>query len=200
MWETSVAALPAPRLFRMTTLHLPPLLADHSLLLRQANEGDQDRLERLWLLFRHHMSEFTGALPNPDGTYWRDRLDAALCDPTWQAWLVLAGDHPVGLALLRAIDQPVRVINSFFIVAALRSRGIGAACIRTITNHAPGSWTVAYQEANSQAARFWQRVAAGLDPSWTVEHRPVPHRPDLPPDVWVTFTVAEGSGPACTTA
>ena len=170
----------------MTTLQLPPLSA-HTLRLRQADDCDRDRLERLWLLFRHHMSEFTGALPNPDGTYRSDRLDAALSDPTWQAWLVLADDHPVGFALLRATDQTVRVINSFFIVVPLRGRGIGEACIRALTINAPGRWSVAYQAANSGAGRFWQRVAGSLDPRWAVEHRPVPNRPDLPPDVWVTF-------------
>jgi hypothetical protein len=71
----------------MTTLQLPPL-SPHTLRLRQADDCDRDRLQRLWLLFRHHMSEFTGALPNPDGTYRSDRLEAALSDPTWQAWLV----------------------------------------------------------------------------------------------------------------
>lgn len=42
------------------------------------------------------------------------------------------------------------------------------------------------------AAHFWRRVAGELATElaggeWTEEHRPVPDRPDLPPDLWISF-------------
>jgi hypothetical protein len=40
------------------------------------------------------------------------------------------------------------------------------------------------------AARFWRRVAAdaGGDDA-REERRPVPGKPEIPPDVWITITV-----------
>jgi hypothetical protein len=35
---------------------------------RRASAADRPMLERLWLMFRHDMSEFGGQLPNPNGT------------------------------------------------------------------------------------------------------------------------------------
>ncbi|WP_371872608.1 hypothetical protein [Streptomyces pacificus] len=35
---------------------------------------------------------------------------------------------------------------------------------------------------------FWRRVATEVaDDAWTEERRPVPARPDVPPDVWISF-------------
>jgi hypothetical protein len=57
----------------------------------------------------------------------------------------------------------------------------------------PGPWQVAFQDANVTAAHFWRRVARQIaGTAWTEERRPVPGRPDLPPDVWISF---EASGP-----
>lgn len=36
---------------------------------RRANADDRPMVQRLWLMFRHDMSEFGGQLPNPDGTF-----------------------------------------------------------------------------------------------------------------------------------
>lgn len=65
------------------------------------------------------MSEFDGGLPHADGTFRRERLAAALRgDPDWAAYLMAAGESPVGLVLVRGLTGPVRVLNSFFVVAA----------------------------------------------------------------------------------
>jgi hypothetical protein len=46
---------------------------------RLATETDRPTLERLWLMFRHDMSEFGGHLPNFDGTWaFQDDNEAAL--------------------------------------------------------------------------------------------------------------------------
>jgi hypothetical protein len=44
---------------------------------RLATMADRPMLERLWLMFRHDMSEFRGQLPNADGTFRDERLQAA---------------------------------------------------------------------------------------------------------------------------
>jgi predicted acetyltransferase len=170
----------------MTTLEAPSFLP-RPVVARPATTDDHPALGRLWLLFRHHMSTYTRALPDPDGTYGCERLRRATSDPTWNAWMLTAADHPLGFALTRAMDEPVRVINSFFLVGPARGHGLGQCFARAVARASPGTWTVAYQDGNIAAARFWARVAARLDPGWWLQHRPVPGRPDLPPDAWVTF-------------
>jgi len=172
------------------TINWPRTDLPQPLIARRAVDGDREALERLWLLFRHEMSAYTHALPDPDGTYRSERLDSALSDPGWHAWLLLAGRHPIGFALSRAMNTSVHVLNSFFVVAPVRRAGLGTSFAHTVVTHPSGTWAVAYQDVNNAAAGFWPRLAARLDPHWTTERKPVPGQPDLPPDTWVTFHTA----------
>jgi predicted acetyltransferase len=145
-------------------------------------------LERLWLMFRHDISEFGGQLPNPDGTFRSERLQAAFADPDWRAYLLLRGDRPVGLAVVRGLASQVRVLSAFFVVRAARRTGIGLRAVREVVGQHPGRWEVPFQDNNLAAVRFWRRVAAEIaGDAWTEERRPVPDQPGLPPDVWISF-------------
>lgn len=151
-------------------------------------------LERLWLMFRHDLSEFQGGRPNPDGTFRNERLQMATGDPGWAAYLVWKQDRPAGLALVRALDQPVRVLNAFFIVRGLRRTGIGSMAVREILLRHPGSWEVAFQADNEKAVQFWRRTATDMaGQHWSEERRAVPAKPDTPPDVWISFSTAEAA-------
>ncbi|NLU74329.1 GNAT family N-acetyltransferase [Streptomyces sp. HNM0575] len=156
---------------------------------RPVRAADHPTVERLWLMFRHDMSEFQGGLPAPDGTFRSDRLLAALTDGAdWAPYLLTSGEHPVGIAFVRALTAPVRVLNTFFVVRAARRTGMGLRAVRQVVSRHPGPWEVAFQDANPAAVRFWRRAVteiAGDD--WSEERRPVPGRPDLPPDVWISF-------------
>jgi predicted acetyltransferase len=158
---------------------------------RRASAADRPMVERLWLMFRHDMSEFGGQLPNPDGTFRTERLVAAFEDRDWACY-VFAGpeDRPTGFAIVRSLAGPVRVLNSFFVVRSMRRTGIGLQAVTAIVAESPGPWEIAFQDANAAAAHFWRRVATELaDSDWTEEHRAVPGSPDLPPDRWISFTV-----------
>lgn len=146
-------------------------------------------LERLWLLFRHDMSDYDGRLPFPDGTYRSERLESALTEPNWGAHLVLAGEAPVGFALTRSLDAEPFVLTSFFVVRGVRRSGVGRAALSRVLGTRPGRWAVAFQDDNRGAVRFWRAVAEQHDPDWAEERRAVPQRPDLPPDSWISFQV-----------
>ncbi|MGW5658695.1 GNAT family N-acetyltransferase [Streptomyces sp. NPDC003758] len=163
---------------------------------RLADAADQPILERLWLLFRHDMSEFSGALPNPDGTFRSDRLQAAFAQADWAPYLLTSGASPVGLAFVRSLTAPTRVLSSFFVVRGARRTGIGLRAVQEVVAKHPGPWEVAFQESNVAAVGFWRRVATEIAGDvWTEARRPVPERPDLPPDTWITFNVpAEAQG------
>ncbi len=158
---------------------------------RRAVPADHPALRRLWLLFRHEMSQFTGELPAVDGTYRSVRLDHALDTGRRdaQAWLLSTAEHPLGLAVTRAMDEPARVLTSFFLVTPARRGGLGTAFARTVLTASPGTWSIAHQPANRPAAAFWTRVADGFGPGWRQELREVPGRPGAPPDAWLTLIV-----------
>jgi predicted acetyltransferase len=157
--------------------------------LRRASAADRPVAERLWLMFRHDMSEFGGQLPNSDGTFRAERLAAAFDDPNWACYLFTGPeDRPVGFAIVRDLAGPVRVLNSFFVVRSVRRTGIGRQAVTAIVAAHPGRWKVAFQDANAAAVRFWRRGAAEVaSDDWREERTPVPGRPDLPPDVWISF-------------
>ncbi|MEV0618951.1 GNAT family N-acetyltransferase [Nonomuraea sp. NPDC050404] len=166
----------------MTTSHVT---------VRPASAADRPTVERLWLMFRHDMADFQPGLPNPDGTYHNDRLSSAFEHDDWAAYLFTSGDRPVGFAFVRALSGPARVLNSFFVVRGARRSGIGMRAVREVIARHPGPWEVAFQDGNAKAVSFWRRVAKEIaGDAWTEERRPVPHRPDVPPDVWISFTTA----------
>ncbi|WP_405687424.1 GNAT family N-acetyltransferase [Streptomyces sp. NBC_00057] len=157
---------------------------------RLADTSDRPVLERLWLMFRHDMSEFGGVLPNPDGTFRSDRLHAAFTKADWAPYLVTSGESPVGLAFVRSLTAPTRVLSSFFVVRAVRRTGIGLRAVQEVVAKHPGPWQVAFQEGNVAAVQFWRRVATEIaGDAWIEERRPVPGRPDVPPDTWISFVV-----------
>ncbi|MFC7404814.1 GNAT family N-acetyltransferase [Georgenia alba] len=156
-----------------------------------ARPEDHEALGNLWLLFRHDMSAWTGAVPDPRGRFRDDRLRSALSgDPDWRAYLLWRAEAPVGLALVRGVRGEVRVLNSYFVVAAARRAGVGLAGVRQLFAQFPGRWEVAFQDVNTRAVAFWRAAATDAAGSaWTEEHRAVPGRPDLPPDTWISLTV-----------
>ncbi|KPI22062.1 hypothetical protein OK074_7256 [Actinobacteria bacterium OK074] len=179
-----------PMTVPMTAPANPSSTAFADISVRRATPADRPLLERLWLMFRHDLSEFGGALPRPDGTFRDERLHSALADPGWAAYLLMGGQHPIGLAFVRGLDGPTRVMNSFFVVRGARRRGLGLRLVREVTAGHPGTWEVPFQDDNRAGAPFWRRVAEQLaGDAWTEEHRPVPDRPDLRPDAWISFGV-----------
>lgn len=130
-----------------------------------------------------------GQLPHPDGAFRSERLEAAFSgDEDWAPYLFGLGEHPVGFAFVRGLDAPTRVLNSFFVVRAVRRSGVGLRAIRQVVARHPGEWEIPFQDVNIGAVRFWRRVAEEIAPgAWREEHRPVPERPGLAPDCWISF-------------
>lgn len=161
-----------------------------------AHAADRPVAERLWLMFRHDLSELSGLLPGRDGTFRSDRLHSAFTEADWAPYLLHSGESPVGLAFVRGLTGPTRVLNSFFVVRGARRRGLGVRAVRQVVANHPGPWEVAFQDANVGAVHFWRRVATEIaGDAWTEERRPVPGRPELAPDVWITFdTSAKADG------
>ena len=162
--------------------------------IRPATPADRPTIERLWLMFRHDLSEFDTAaeplLPHPDGTFRSERVDLAFGGggEDWAPYLFVRGERPVGFAFVRGLSGPTRVLNSFFVVRGIRRGGVGRRAVAEVVARHPGDWEIAFQDANPGAVAFWRRVGEDLAPGeWVEERRPVPGRADLPPDVWISF-------------
>ena len=159
-------------------------------------------LEHLWQLYQHDLSEFRGdhrpqgivrTLPSDGGTYNRERLlpyIAGQPDPDRAAYLFRLGASPAGFAFIRGLTSEAALMSEFFIVRGARGEGVGRAATAALFARHPGRWVIPFQERNTPAARFWRAVAAAAS---TVplreERRPVPRKPEVPPDVWLTIIV-----------
>lgn len=161
------------------------------LLIRRVDASDRPLMERLWLVFRHDMSEFHGRLPRPDGTYRTEWLENVLTGhPEWAGYLISLGDAPIGFCFMRALQQPVHVLNAFFMVRSVRRHGYGLQAVQQVLARHPGPCDVAFQDNNEKAVRFWQRVATEVSgDAWTQEARPIANKPDAKPDQWISFKV-----------
>ncbi|MFM9444489.1 GNAT family N-acetyltransferase [Streptomyces acidiscabies] len=161
--------------------------------IRTAVPSDRPLIDRLWLMFRHDLSEFHEVLPFPDGTFRAERVDSAFTAPGWAPYLFLApDDRPLGFSFVRALDTPTAVMNAFFMVRGARRQGLGLTAALDVVSRHPGPWEVPFQDTNTKAVRFWRRVATAAADSWTEEHREIPGHPDLPPDTWISFDTGAG--------
>ncbi|MEV0412833.1 GNAT family N-acetyltransferase [Streptomyces sp. NPDC050448] len=166
-----------------TTDRVPPLT------LRAVTAELRPVVERLAQLYRHDMSEFLGHLPAADGTFGFGRLPLFFGGPGRQALLIQYGATPAGFVLTRETDEGATSISAFFVVRALRRRGVGRQAALELLRSQPGRWAIAFQEPNTGAARFWREVATeavGPD-AWHEEKRPVPEPAagTVPQDNWI---------------
>ena len=148
-------------------------------------------LERLWQLYRHDMSEFLGTQPGVDG-YFRTKardLNHYLSDPATELHLIRSDETPVGFVI--AGGTATHTISEFFVVRSVRHQGFGAAAALTVLGSRPGPWVIAFQAQNLNAGRFWRRIVARASGDrWDEERRPIPGKPEVQPDVWLTFSVS----------
>ena len=130
-------------------------------------------------------------LPDADGTFHtRTLLPFLVEDPDRRGHLFYADERPVGFGLVSGVVTGPRLMSEFFVVRGARGHGVGRAAVGELFVLYPGLWEIPFQEHNTAAARFWRSVAArAAGDDFREERRPVPGKPHLPPDVWLTFTV-----------
>ncbi|NJQ06681.1 GNAT family N-acetyltransferase [Streptomyces lonarensis] len=163
-------------------------------MLRPAGTDDRPGLAALWQMFRHELSDFDHSRPAADGAFGRERLDAALTEPDRELVLIEQDGRVVGFAAVRGLLGPCRVVSAFFVVRTARRAGIGGRAADALLRARPGPWEIPFQQVNAAAVVFWRGVAERAAPgAWHEERRPVPGRPDLPPDVWISLSQPPGT-------
>ncbi|MGW5861569.1 GNAT family N-acetyltransferase [Streptomyces sp. NPDC055239] len=167
------------------------------LTIRPATAELRPVVEQLAQLYRHDLSEFLGHLPTLDGTFGFSTLPLFFDEPGRQALLIQHGAAPAGFVLTRPLSEGATSISAFFVVRALRRRGVGRQAALQLLHSRPGAWAIAFQEANAGAARFWRGVAtAAVGSAWREEARPVPPPApaNLPNDNWILLNTAQVPG------
>lgn len=139
--------------------------------LRRAGADDRPVVERLAQLEAHDLSDLTGALPDDDGRFAVPRLERFVTDDDHVAHLVEDDGVPVGFALVRPVEGAA-FVHAFFVVRAVRRRGVGSAAAAALLATHEGPWAIAFLERYDAAAQFWRAVATrAVGDAWSEERR-----------------------------
>jgi predicted acetyltransferase len=162
--------------------------------IRPVADGEWELVAWLWQAYRSDMAPIVHGLPYADGRYSHGTLDGYPARDragyvAWQPHPNTSEDAPVGFALVSGLDGDRRSMDAFWTAPAGRRDGLGLALAAHVLTVHPGPWTVAFQHDNEPARGFWRRVAAehfgSEGEGWSEERRPVPGKPDVPPDHWI---------------
>ena len=143
----------------------------------------------LWQAYRNDLAEICSSVPRADGRYNHSHLDAYEGSRDHVGYLAWEDEGPVGFALVHGLVDGPRSIGGFYVVPFLRRSGLGRRLALDVIERHPAPWTIAFQRDNLAAGRFWRAVATeAFGEGWTEDVRPVPGKPDVPPDHWITTT------------
>jgi predicted acetyltransferase len=152
-------------------------------------------VENLLQLYIHDLSQFRFSRPDESGRFNHDdRYAIFFTDPDRCAYLFRDESGPVGFGLVRGLSEHRRLMAGFFVVRGARRQNVGHDTALEMLRRHPGAWEIPFQEENAGAARFWRELAgAAVGDEWTEDRRPVPNKPHLPDDVWITLNSASMS-------
>ncbi len=134
------------------------------------------------------LSEFRNFQLQADGRYRDDRLRTYLAYEEHWPLLINCSNEAVGFALVRKSKPATHAIGEFFIHPNHRRSGLGRQAVAEILQKFPGNWELSFQNDNFKAALFWRRIVQELGYQVTETNLPVSGQPDLPHDVWLSFS------------
>jgi predicted acetyltransferase len=157
--------------------------------LELVSEESRPIVENLLQLYIHDLSHFRLTRPDEAGRFNHDdRYALFFTDPDRCAYIFRDASGPVGFGLVRGLREPRRLMAGFFIVRGVRRLGVGRHVALAMLRQHVGVWEIPFQDENVGAARFWRELAAAaVGKKWTEDRRPVPMKPHIPDDVWITL-------------
>lgn len=138
-------------------------------LVRAETEADRAALQRLYALYLHDLSEFTGHYALDEEARWTPSyLDDMLGRPMCHCLLARSAGSAVGFALVTTQPFPYMPADAdvqlaeFFVAKPYRRRGLGRAAAAATLRLFPGHWSLAVVDRNTAAFAFWRNVVAEL--------------------------------------
>jgi predicted acetyltransferase len=138
-------------------------------LVRAESESDGAALHRLYVLYLHDLSEFTGHYALDAEARWTPSyLDDMLARPMCHCLLVRSHGAAAGFALVAQQPFPYMPADAdfhlaeFFVAKPYRRSGLGRAAAEATLRRFPGRWNLAVVDRNAPAFAFWRSVLAEL--------------------------------------
>ena len=139
----------------------------------------------------HDLAEFRALQVQDNGRFRDDRLRTYLAyEDHWPLVLRSRGEI-VGFALVRKSKPDTFVIGEFFIDPQFRRMGLGKLAVPQILQMFVGNWEVPFQIENSRAANFWREIVKDLGYEISETSKAVIGNPELPQDIWLSFTTSK---------
>jgi predicted acetyltransferase len=126
-----------------------------------AERSDQEALRNLFQLYAYDFSEILPLDVDERGRFKEDRLDACWTDSWRFPFLLRAGDHLAGFALIHRKSRlsgadDVWDMAEFFVLRRYRRAGVGTTAAHRVFAKHPGKWEVRQRNANPLATAFWR--------------------------------------------
>lgn len=153
-----------------------------------ATSGETGILLDMWQLYMQDLAQFRNLQVQADGRFRDDRLRTYLSYEDHWPFLFRSQSEIAGFALIRKSKSNTYLIGEFFIKSEFRRKGIGSAAVPQILQKFTGDWEIPFQNTNNRAAVFWRTLVAELGYEVSEIHKPVIGNPELPNDVWLSFT------------
>ncbi|WP_328918058.1 MULTISPECIES: GNAT family N-acetyltransferase [unclassified Streptomyces] len=152
-------------------------------------EGDKAPLGNLVQLCLYDFSELRGYDITPHGTFVYRFLDHYFTEDDREACFITTDGILAGFSMTRWLDSGDREMSEFFVLRRHRRLGVGRVAAQLLFRRHPGKWTLSFDHANRNAARFWPGVVAEVADGPV--HRQDRHPPDVSyPGTWLRFRIA----------
>jgi predicted acetyltransferase len=128
-----------------------------------AERSDQEALRNLFQLYAYDFSEILPLDVDEGGRFKEERLDAYWTDSWRFPFLLRAGDHVAGFALIHGKSKlsgadDVWDMAEFLVLRRYRRAGVGTTAAHRVFATHPGKWEVRQRNANPAATAFWRRA------------------------------------------
>lgn len=152
---------------------------------------ETDLLLELWQVYMRDLAEFRDTVVQADGRYRNDHLRTYLAYEEHWPFVIRSEGVVAGFALVRKSKPDTHLIGEFFIKPEFRRIGIGAASVYQILQKFQGNWEIPFQNENPRAAIFWRKTITEFGYVATEVNLPVVDKPELPHDVWLSFSSSD---------
>jgi predicted acetyltransferase len=145
-------------------------------------------------LYLYDFSELRGNDVTPHGTFVYRFLDYYFTEDDREACFITVDGILAGFSMTRRLDDGVREMSEFFVLRRHRRAGAGRTAAHQVFRRHPGDWTLIFDHANHNAARFWPGVVTVAADGPV--HRQDRHPPDVTyPGTWLRFRIPTAQFP-----